>query len=264
VLYRLNPFGVFCNLDGWALGVMAAELVVEDDVEQGFVDADAAVVLDETELAKAIHEEADARASGAYHFGEGFLGDGGDKGFGLAGFTEFGHEKEGAGEALFAGVEELVDEVGLGLHAAGEEETKEEVRERVVVVEGLDHLFAIDLGGDTGCDGGGGGHAQAAGASDRFLTDELAGDEQGDGGFLAGLGDDGEFGAAHGEVKDAVGFSALREEDAAGLEVDEFTARGFCTKEINVGKLGVSSGLHRVSCSQAAVLTGTLTGHPVL
>ena len=121
--------GALIGFNGWPFGIMAAELIVEDDVEQGFVDADAAVVLDEAELAKAVHEEADAGAGGADHFGEGFLGDGGDEGFGFAGLAEFGHEEEGAGEAFFAGVEELVDEVGLGLHAAGEEEVEEEVGE---------------------------------------------------------------------------------------------------------------------------------------
>ncbi len=217
-----NGAGALGDLDGWALGVMAAELVVEYDVEEGFVDADAAVVLDEAELAKAVHEEADAGAGGADHFGEGFLGDGGDEGFGLAGFAEFGHEEEGAGEAFFAGVEELVDEVGLGLHAAGEQEAEEGVGEGGVVVEGLDHLIAIDLHGGAGGDGGGGGHAQAAGAGDGFLADEIAGDQQGDGGFFAGLGDDGELGAAGGEIEDAVGLGTLGEEDAGGLQVDEF------------------------------------------
>ena len=63
-------------------------------------------------------------------------------------------------------------------------------------MQDADHLVAIDLQGGAGGDGGGGGHAQAAGAGDGFFADEVAGDEQGDGGFFAGLGDDGEFGAA--------------------------------------------------------------------
>jgi hypothetical protein len=232
----------FLYLDGWALGVMAAELVVKDDVEQGFVDADAALVLDEAELAKAVHEEADAGAGGADHFGEGFLGDGGDKGFGLAGLAEFGHEEEGAGEAFFAGVEELVDEVGLSFHAASKEEAEEEVGEGVVLVEGADHLVAIDLHGNARGDGGGGGHAQAAGAGDGFFADELVWDQQCDGGFSAGLGHDGELGTASDQIKDAIGVGPLREEDAAGLVMDQLSARAFRIKKIGVGKLRIAFG----------------------
>ena len=114
-------------------------------------------------------------------------------------------------------------------------------------MEGLDHLVAIDLHGGAGGDGGGGGHAQAAGAGDGFFADELAGDEQGDGGFFAGLGDDGELGAACDEIEDAVGLGALGEEDAGRLEVDELTAWAFSIQEVSVGELRITFALHRVS-----------------
>ena len=188
---------------------MTAELIVKNDVEQGFMNADAAVVFDEAELTKAVHEEADARAGSADHFREGFLSDGRDEGFGLAGLAELGHEEECAGEAFFAGVEELVDEVGLGAHAAGEKEAKEEVGEGVVVVEGLDHFVAVDLECGASSDRGGGGHAEAAGTGDCLFADELVWDEQGDGGFFTSLGDDGELGAACDEIKNGVGFGSL-------------------------------------------------------
>ena len=91
------------------------------------MDMDATVVVDESELAKAVHEEADARAGGADHLGERLLGDGRDGGDGFAGLAELGHEEECSGEAFLAGVEELVDEIGLGAHAAVKEEVHEEV-----------------------------------------------------------------------------------------------------------------------------------------
>jgi hypothetical protein len=186
------------------------------------VDADAAVVLDEAELSEAIHEEADARAGGADHLGEGLLGDGRDEGLGFAGLAELGHEEEGAGEAFFAGVEELIDEVSLGSHAAGEQEANEEVGEGVLLVEDADHLIAIDLERGAGGEGGSGGHAQAAGrAGDRLLPDKVAGNDVGDGGFLAFVRDDGELGAAALEEEDAVAIGSLSEEDAFGFEMDD-------------------------------------------
>ena len=41
---------------------------MENDIEQRLVDPDAAVVFDKAELAKSIHEEADAGPGGANHF----------------------------------------------------------------------------------------------------------------------------------------------------------------------------------------------------
>ena len=188
-------------------------LVVEDDVEQGFVDADAAVVVDEAQFAEAVHEEADAGAGGADHFGEGFLGDSGDEGLLDAWLTEVGHEEEDSGEAFFAGVEELIDEISLGSHAAGEEEGEEEVGEGVLLVHDSDHFVAVDAEGGAGGDGGGGGKAETSGGGEALFSDEVAGVEEGDGGFFAAFGDDGEFGAAFLKVEDAVGGGILSEDE---------------------------------------------------
>ena len=50
-----------------------AVLVVQDDVQQGTVHLDVAVVANESEFAKAIHEEADAGSRGTNHLSQGFL-----------------------------------------------------------------------------------------------------------------------------------------------------------------------------------------------
>jgi hypothetical protein len=49
--------------------------VVENHIEQRFMNADATVVFDKAQLAKAIHKETDAGPSGADHFRKSFLGD---------------------------------------------------------------------------------------------------------------------------------------------------------------------------------------------
>ena len=97
--------GALCDYDGRPFRVRAAELIVQHDVKQGFVDTNASVVVDESKLAKAVHKEADAGARGADHLGKGFLGDGGDEGLGLAGLAKVGHQQKRACEALFAGIE---------------------------------------------------------------------------------------------------------------------------------------------------------------
>ena len=48
-------------------------LLVEDDAQQGFVDLDAPVVLDEAELPELVHEVVHARARGPHHVGKDLL-----------------------------------------------------------------------------------------------------------------------------------------------------------------------------------------------
>ena len=176
--------------------VLLWQLVVENDVQQRFVNPDAAVVFDEAEFAETIHEEADAGARGADHCGQGLLRDRRDQGLGLAGFPELGHQEQNASEALLTGVEELVDQVSLGAETLGEDELEEEIGEVVLFVQDANHLVAFDLQSGAGGHGGGRGHAESNWTGDGLFTDELARIEQGDRGFFPGFGDDGKFGAA--------------------------------------------------------------------
>jgi len=90
----------------------AVALVVEDNGEQRVVDVDfAAVVVDEAELAEFVHEEIYAGARGAYHFGEGFLRNFGQRFLRIAGGTVSREQQQSAREALLAGIEELVDQI---------------------------------------------------------------------------------------------------------------------------------------------------------
>ena len=49
--------------------------VVQNDIQQRFVDLDAAAVVNKAQLAKAVHEEADARPGCADHLRQGLLRD---------------------------------------------------------------------------------------------------------------------------------------------------------------------------------------------
>ncbi len=188
------------------------------------MDDDAVAVVDESELAKAVHEEADARAGGTDHLGERLLGDGGDHGDGLAGLAEVGHEEEGSGQAFFAGVEELVDEIGLGTHAAVKEEVHEEVGERMLLMEDANHGVAVDHESGAGGDGGGGGQAQTTGGGYGVLAHEVAHGEERDGGLFADPGEDGEFGATGLKIEDGVGLATLRKKCGPRLKMNKFAA----------------------------------------
>ncbi len=54
---------------------MLGRLIVKNHVEKGLVDADAAVVIDKAELAKAILEKADPGSSRSNHVGKGLHDD---------------------------------------------------------------------------------------------------------------------------------------------------------------------------------------------
>src|ERR1035441_6341263 len=81
-----------------------SELIVQNDIDERLMDPDAAVVIDEAKLAKAIHEEADAGAGGADHLRQRLLRDG-RKRSRFSGLAEFGHQQKDSGQPLVVGGE---------------------------------------------------------------------------------------------------------------------------------------------------------------
>ena len=185
------------------------------------MDLDAAVVADEAELAEAVHEEADAGPGGADHFSQGFLRDGRNECLWFSRFAKLGHEEEYSRQTLFTGVEELIDEIGLGSHAAGEQELEKEVCEGRLVVHLANHLSPVDFERDAGVDGGGGEHAQPNDRGEALLTDEVAGGQERDGCFLAVVGDDSELCPAALEIEDGVCPVALGKEGLRWFQIDD-------------------------------------------
>src|SRR5580658_9643357 len=101
---------------------------------------DTAVVFDEAELAKAIHEETHAGPGGPNHFRQGLLGDLRDHAFRFAGLSKFCHQQKDSCQTLFTRVEKLVDQIGLGTHTAVEEKLKEQIGESMFLVQHANHL----------------------------------------------------------------------------------------------------------------------------
>src|ERR1017187_10071717 len=108
-------------------GVTHVQLIKQDHIQQRLVNLDAPVVYDETELAKSIHEEADAGAGGADHLRQSLLRDLGNVLFRLARLAEFRHQQQDPRQTFFARVEKLIDQVGLNAHAALQQELQKEV-----------------------------------------------------------------------------------------------------------------------------------------
>src|ERR1700677_3712236 len=88
-------------------------LIMQNHIQQRLVYSDFAVVFNETQLAKAVHEEVDTRAGSAHHLGQSLLRNLWNQGFGFPWFAEFRHQQKNSGQTLFARVEKLIDKICL-------------------------------------------------------------------------------------------------------------------------------------------------------
>jgi hypothetical protein len=209
---------------GWTnqeAGIPLGELIVQNHIEQRLVDTDAAVVFDEAELAKAIHEEADAGARGTDHLCQSFLCDGGKQVFRFVRFAEFGHQKKNSRQTPFTGVEKLIDKIGLGSYAADQQEFQVHFGEGILLVHHTDHLFPLNPERCTGGNGRGSCHMHPTHAGQRLLSNEFPGGDKRDGGLLAVMRNDGKFCAARLKIEDGVSHAALRKESLLGLHLDD-------------------------------------------
>src|ERR1035441_5489451 len=166
-------------------GFLLGEMIVLNHIDQRPMDLDATVVFDKAELAKAIHEETDTGAGGANHLCQSLLRDGRDEGFRFTRLTKFSQQQENPGQTFFAVVEKLIDKVGLGSHAPGQEEFHIHFGEGALLVHHADHLLPSYLQRCTKDDGRGSGQVQPTDAGERLLSNEFTGGEERDRGLLA-------------------------------------------------------------------------------
>jgi hypothetical protein len=108
--------------DGWLRRIVIFwQLVEQDHIEQRFMHLDTAVVTHKTKLAKAVHEEAHTGPRGADHIRQCLLCNRGDEGCGHTRLAEFRHQQENPRKTLFAGIEKLIDKIGLDSHTADQQ-----------------------------------------------------------------------------------------------------------------------------------------------
>ncbi len=219
---------------------------MKNDVEQGAVDAQFAVVLDEAQLAEAIHEEAHAGAGCAYHFRQCLLAYLGNHRFRRAFLAELREQQQRPSQAFFAGIEKLVHQVFLDASVASEQIRYENLRKQLFFVEHARHLFSFNL--EQGCRGNSrcGGHALRLNSSNAFLSQEVPNPEQGDGCFLATLRENGELDPAFLNIKHGVRRISLGKDGLALFEIHD------CPSQAALGQecVGLKSQPLRARCAE--------------
>ena len=92
-------------------------LVVQHDIQQRTMNFDMAVVIDETELSKSVHEEANARSGRADHLRQRFLADFRDDRLCFPFLAKIRQQQKKARQAFLTRIEQLIDKVRF--HADG-------------------------------------------------------------------------------------------------------------------------------------------------
>ena len=98
------------------------------------MDLNTTAIANKPKFTKAIHKEADTGPGSADHIRQCVLSNGRDICFLFAGLAEFRHDQKNSRQALFTGVEKLIDEICLGSHAARQQELEEYVGELGLVM----------------------------------------------------------------------------------------------------------------------------------
>ena len=102
---------------------------MKDHVQQGIVDFQGAVVLDEPELAELVHKKAHARPRRSNHFGERLLANLRYDRLGPPLLAEVRHQQEQSRQTLLARIKQLVDQVLLDARVPSQDVGQEHLGE---------------------------------------------------------------------------------------------------------------------------------------
>ena len=197
--------------------------VAQHDAQERVVDLQAAVVVDEPELAKLVHEEVDPRACRANHLGQDFLRDFRKGAVSRLRFTVTREQQKRARKALFAGIEQLIDQVFFDSNVPRQHVSKEPIRKRGLGMEPSHHFLLLDgqdharLHGRRGC------HTLRL-ACKATLAKEMARLEHSNYGFFARVRHDGQPDDALLEIHDGRGRIALSKDHRPASELDTLRA----------------------------------------
>jgi hypothetical protein len=109
------------------------------------VDFNFTVVRNESQFAESVHEEVNARASSPNHLRQHLLAYSGNHLLRRFFLAKLRQQQKDPGEALFAGIEELIHQVFLNAGIAGQKMGNENIREGVLLVQRAYHRFSIDF-----------------------------------------------------------------------------------------------------------------------
>ena len=191
----------------------------------------AAVVLDETQLSELVHEEIYAGAGGADHFREHFLRDFGKNPLEFV-FLAIAREKQQrTRQTLFAGIEELIDQVLLNSDVPGQHEGDEPVGELMFRVEDANHLGFFNDQRGAWRNGGRRSNPNRLTRQASF-SKEIPGAQDGHNRLFAGFIDDGEPYATFLNVEDIPARITLREDRFFFLEFSDLPGHTCRIKEL--------------------------------
>ena len=91
---------------------------------------DAAIVSDEAQLAKFVHEETHARAGSSDHLRKRLLADFSDHRFGLPFLAEVCQQQEHSGQTFLARIEQLIDKIRFNADGPAQKMGNEQLGER--------------------------------------------------------------------------------------------------------------------------------------
>jgi len=194
-------------------------LVVQDNTQEGIVDAKSAVVLDEAQLPEFVHEKIDPWACCADHLRQHLLRHFGKYLLRLVQRAITREQQQGACQPFLAGVEELVDQILFDSDVACQHIGYESVGELVFAVEDANHLPFLNDEHGGGCNRGRSRHASRLARKTAFPK-EIARSQNRYNGFFAGLMDHGKLHAAFPNVHDILCGVALREDSLFLSKVD--------------------------------------------
>src|SRR3954469_1691287 len=138
---RVPPYAPIAGLFRAACFTLRPDLglFLQDHVQQRFVNFELSVVFDETQLAELVHEKAHAGSGRADHLCQHFLTVLSDDRLRTAFLAEICKEKEKSGEALFARIEQLIDQVLFNSTVPVQKIRHEQFRKFRLLVNGGDH-----------------------------------------------------------------------------------------------------------------------------
>ena len=167
-----------------------------------------AIVIDESQLAKSVHEKTHARPRGADHLRQRFLADFRQDRFWHAFFAEIRQKEKGSSKPLLAGVEQLIDKVGLDTTVAGQQMGDKQFGEGRLRVNYADNFGLRHSCDRTFSERGDRRQTQDLSGQTSF-PEEIAGSKNRDYGFLTLLRENGDLGFSRLHIENGIGGSAL-------------------------------------------------------
>src|SRR6266481_3704221 len=164
-------------------------LLVQDNTQEGIVDLDLAVVLDEAQFPELVHDKIDPRPRCANHFRQHLLRYSGKHLLRLALRAIAREQQQSARQPFLAGIEELVDQVLLDSYVSRNHISDEAVRELVFLAERADHLVFLNDEHGGRCNRGRSRHANGLARKASFPK-KIARSKDRHNSFFAGLIDD--------------------------------------------------------------------------